>query len=489
MSINYPTSLDTLPNPSSSDLMENATQALDHDQQHANANDAIEALEAKVGVNGSAVTTSHDYKLSGVTGTDKAVSKTGSETLTNKTLTSPVINVGSDATGDMYYRNSSGSLTRLPIGTSTNILNVDSSTGLPAWITNPSAADASTTVKGVVELATYAETIARTTTGGTGAKLVPTPDTLTTVLTYDYQADSVGTDSYAITCSPAPTAYTTGMRFTFKAGTANTGAATLNVNSLGAKTIKKNYNVDLLTGDILANQIVEVVYDGTNFQMVSASSQGNPYTINADENISSYLTKEIPMVVTSTSAITGWTVTIGGGGANINQDGAGSWVNINATADSLASTNLFPPAGAATNNYTYSASKVIRIKFYLKLADTTNRKGWGLCTTAANIHTAQTDVTNGEIRFINNAGTLYAQNANGTTATSTDITSGITMTNWNLYEIVFTPGTDIKFYINGTLKATHTTNLPTTGTPVIALGTNAGGAGIVTMPPIISIQL
>ena len=49
----------------------------------------IEAIEAKVGVNSSAITTSHDYKLSGVTGTDKAVSKTGTETLTNKTLTSP----------------------------------------------------------------------------------------------------------------------------------------------------------------------------------------------------------------------------------------------------------------------------------------------------------------------------------------------------------------------------------------------------------------
>jgi len=49
-------------------------------------------VEAKIGIDSSAVTTSHDYKLSGVTGTDKAVSKTGTETLTNKTLTTPVIN-------------------------------------------------------------------------------------------------------------------------------------------------------------------------------------------------------------------------------------------------------------------------------------------------------------------------------------------------------------------------------------------------------------
>lgn len=34
-----------------------------HDQQHSNANDAIEALQAKVGADNSAVTSSHDYKI------------------------------------------------------------------------------------------------------------------------------------------------------------------------------------------------------------------------------------------------------------------------------------------------------------------------------------------------------------------------------------------------------------------------------------------
>jgi hypothetical protein len=87
-----------------------------------------------------------------------------------------------------------------------------------------------------------------------------------------YAADSVGTDSYAITPSPAITAYAAGQMFRFKANTANTGACTLNVNGLGAKTIKKDVSTDLATGDILANQIVTVVYDGTNMQLVSVIS-------------------------------------------------------------------------------------------------------------------------------------------------------------------------------------------------------------------------
>lgn len=87
MATNFPTGLDTLTNPTATDEV----AIVSHSSQHTNANDAIEALEAKVGQDNSAVTTSHDYKLSGVIGTDKAVSKTGTETLTNKTLTTPVV--------------------------------------------------------------------------------------------------------------------------------------------------------------------------------------------------------------------------------------------------------------------------------------------------------------------------------------------------------------------------------------------------------------
>ena len=89
-----------------------------------------------------------------------------------------------------------------------------------------------------------------------------------------YKADSAANDTYVITLSPIPESYVTGMVFHFKATTANTGAATLNVNSLGAKTIKKRNDVDLETGDIEAGQIVTVVYDGTNFQMQSQVASG-----------------------------------------------------------------------------------------------------------------------------------------------------------------------------------------------------------------------
>jgi microcystin-dependent protein len=64
------------------------------------------------------------------------------------------------------------------------------------------------------------------------------------------------------------------MPISFKAANANTGAATLNVDGLGAVAIKKNVNKDLSAGDIAAGQIIIVVYDGTYFQMISWPGAG-----------------------------------------------------------------------------------------------------------------------------------------------------------------------------------------------------------------------
>jgi len=85
--------------------------------------------------------------------------------------------------------------------------------------------------------------------------------------THSYAADAEANDTYVITLAPVPSAYAAGMVVRFKANTANTGAATLNVNSLGAKTIKKYHDQDLADNDIESGSVVTVVYDGTNFQL------------------------------------------------------------------------------------------------------------------------------------------------------------------------------------------------------------------------------
>lgn len=56
---NFPTSLDSISNPAATDPLNNPS----HSTQHGTVNDIAELLEAKVGVDGSAVTTSLDYYI------------------------------------------------------------------------------------------------------------------------------------------------------------------------------------------------------------------------------------------------------------------------------------------------------------------------------------------------------------------------------------------------------------------------------------------
>lgn len=92
-----------------------------------------------------------------------------------------------------------------------------------------------------------------------------------------YAGTSSGTDTITATLSPAITAYVAGQRYHFKAGGTNTGAATINLNSVGAKDIKKGPDgaTALAAGDITTGGMYTVEYDGTNMQLVNAGLARN----------------------------------------------------------------------------------------------------------------------------------------------------------------------------------------------------------------------
>jgi len=100
-----------------------------------------------------------------------------------------------------------------------------------------------------------------------------------------FQASDTGSaDAYAIALAPVVTAYVAGQEFTFKAGATSTGASTLNVNGLGVKNIKKKNDQNIAAGDIEANAIIKVIYDGTSFQMLSqlATTGMTSFTLTGD---------------------------------------------------------------------------------------------------------------------------------------------------------------------------------------------------------------
>ena len=81
-----------------------------------------------------------------------------------------------------------------------------------------------------------------------------------------------GTDTITGALSPSLAAYAAGQMFYFIAAGANTGAVTLNINSLGAKSVTRDGSTALVAGDIASGEMVVVIYDGTRFQMLSPNT-------------------------------------------------------------------------------------------------------------------------------------------------------------------------------------------------------------------------
>lgn len=86
-----------------------------------------------------------------------------------------------------------------------------------------------------------------------------------------------GGSSNAYTYTPVnvsyPTSYVQGEEYTFLANFTNTGAATLNINSLGAKNLYKKTTsgvTALVGGEIQSGDLVKVQYDGTQLQIMSS---------------------------------------------------------------------------------------------------------------------------------------------------------------------------------------------------------------------------
>lgn len=82
-----------------------------------------------------------------------------------------------------------------------------------------------------------------------------------------------GADTITASLTPSPGAYAAGQTFRFVAAGANTTAVTLNINGLGAKAVTKSGTNALAGGEIPSGSIVEVVYDGTQFQLISAGAR------------------------------------------------------------------------------------------------------------------------------------------------------------------------------------------------------------------------
>lgn len=175
------------------------------------------------------------------------------------------------------------------------------------WTATPNA---SATVSWSVEIATTAESKAWTDTWGTWALLSVLPSDIaknTQSWTFVYWHSTTWSDTYTVALTPTLTAYTTWMRIRILFDTSNTWACSLNVDSLGAKSIKLINWTDPLDWDITATRTYEFVYDGTNFVLQQVPERATDAIASAWVNTIDYVTpKQINLVTTWFSTVT-WT--------------------------------------------------------------------------------------------------------------------------------------------------------------------------------------
>ncbi len=133
VTINYPSSLDdatSLPQPTSANYQDDASFL--GDVVVTKLSLAHIAIQAVVGIPGSAVTSTHDYKLSGVTGTDKAASTGGTLAQFAATSSAQLRTLLNDETGTGLAYFQDGDIGTPSAGVATNL--TGTATGLTAGV-------------------------------------------------------------------------------------------------------------------------------------------------------------------------------------------------------------------------------------------------------------------------------------------------------------------------------------------------------------------
>lgn len=132
---------------------------------------------------------------------------------------------------------------------------------------------------------------------------------------YSHLTSVAGTNTVTATGPASQTAYAAGQMFRFIPANTNTGATTLNISSLGAKNIFIR-GVACVGGEIVANVPVEVVYDGTQFNLMQFLPNGEYRSVQVFTANGTY---------TATAGLKRAKITVlGGGGAGGGSDATGA---------------------------------------------------------------------------------------------------------------------------------------------------------------------
>lgn len=208
-----------------------------------------------------------------------------------------------------------------------------------------------------------------------------------------------GTNTITAAGSPAVTAYAAGQMFYFVAAGANTGAVTLNIDSLGAKAVTRDGSTALVAGDIASGEVVMVVYDGTRFQTIGPNTfNGTLPVANGGTGQTSYTNGQLLIGNTTGNTLTkatltagsGVTITNGTGSITIAAVGLPTMNVVSGTSQTATANNQYVLTNAAATTLTLPATPSAGDTVYVTVANslTTNvvaRNGSNIMSLAENM--------------------------------------------------------------------------------------------------------
>lgn len=171
-----------------------------------------------------------------------------------------------------------------------------------------------------------------------------------------YALTTGSANAYVADPSPALSALTTGAWLILKLNFTNTGAATLNVNSLGAKSLKKLGDQDVEAGDLRSGNMVEVRYDGTNWLLAEPALPDRLYAELAG-SVNAYTATIAGVTINANSDLTGRVLVLKVGAALTNT--GASTLNVNGKG-AVAIKN---PAGADVAAGDLTAARFVAVTF------------------------------------------------------------------------------------------------------------------------------
>lgn len=171
-----------------------------------------------------------------------------------------------------------------------------------------------------------------------------------------YALTTGSADAYVADPSPALSALTAGAWLILKLNFTNTGAATLNVNSLGAKALKKLADQDVEAGDLRSGALVEVRYDGTAWQLAEPGLPGRLYA-ELSGSVNAYTGTLAGVTVGDVTDLAGRVIVLKVGAALTNT--GASTLNLNG----LGATTIKNPAGSDVSAGDLTAGRLVAVMF------------------------------------------------------------------------------------------------------------------------------